>query len=520
MMIERMPAAASRDRAAVARALREIGRRLAQSGGDARYRARAYERAARSLERLPEDLGRVIAEGRLLQISGVGPALAAVITELYETGRSERLETLREEQPGEPPAAPARRRGDVLFAHADEEAQAVIDYAQSYRGTQAARTGGVRRALETVDAVEVVAAARDRAGLVRHLSGYAALESAATTKEDVSGTLADGTPVRVWVVTPSEAPLAQIRRSGSAAHVARLEALAVERGRRLTTRGLGSPKTEADVYGALGLPFIPPELREDAGEIEAAQQGRLPVRLLEETDVIGAVHCHTVASDGRHTLLQMARAAESRGFRYMTVTDHSPLAHYARGLTLDRLKAQWDEIAQVQEQVGIRLLRGSECDITREGELDWPDDVIAQLDVLIVSIHQRFKLDAAAMTARVRRALEHPAFKIWGHPFGRLVGRRPPIAVDFDAILDTLAGSRAAVEINGDPHRLDMEPALVRRAHARGLRFVVSTDAHSTGELRYVRYGTLMARRGWLTSDDVLNTLSADEFAQAVRPLS
>jgi DNA polymerase (family 10) len=139
--------------------------------------------------------------------------------------------------------------------------------------------------------------------------------------------------------------------------------------------------------------------------------------------------------------------------------------------------------------------------------------------VLIVSIHQRFKLDEDAMTARVTRALRHPAFKIWGHPFGRLVGRRPPIACRFDAVLDALAESRAAVEINGDPHRLDLEPPLVRQAHARGLRFVVSTDAHSTGELRNVRYGTLMARRGWLTRDDVLNTLPADEFARAVQPL-
>jgi DNA polymerase (family 10) len=518
MMIVRMPAAVKTDRVAIARALREIGQRLAQAGGDARYRARAYERAARSLERLPEDLGRVIAEGRLRQVPAIGPALAAVVTELYETGRSGRLETLRETQPGELPAPTRKRRGPLLFAHADDEAEALIGFAQSWGGTRAARTGGLRRATETVDSIEILAASRDRAGLAEHLASYPPLQAALATKEGVAGELADGTSVQIRITTPREEPLALVKHTGAPAHLARLETLAKERGLSLTTRALGTPKTEADVYGALGLPFIPPELREDAGEIEAAQEGRLPKRLLEEADVIGAVHCHTVASDGRHTLLQMARAAEARGFRYLTVTDHSPLAHYAHGLSVDRLKAQWDEIAQVQEQVGIRLLRGSECDITRDGGLDWPDDVIAEMDVLIVSIHQRFKLDSAAMTARVRRAIEHPAFKIWGHPFGRLVGRRPPIDIDFAAVLDTLAEARAAVEINGDPHRLDMEPALVRRAHARGLRFVVSTDAHATGELGYVRYGTLMARRGWLTAEDVLNTLPADEFRRAVRP--
>jgi DNA polymerase (family X) len=213
----------------------------------------------------------------------------------------------------------------------------------------------------------------------------------------------------------------------------------------------------------------------------------------------------------------MARAAEARGFRYLTVTDHSPSAFYANGLSVDRLKAQWDEIARVQEQVQIRLFRGTECDITRDGALDWPDAILEQLEVVIASVHERFKLDEAAMTARVVRAMRHPAFKIWGHPLGRLIGRRPPFACRIEEILDALAESRGAVEINGDPHRLDLEPRLIRLARARGLRFVVSTDAHSTGELGNVRYGALMARRGWLTREDVLNTRSAGDFMDLAR---
>jgi DNA polymerase (family 10) len=215
----------------------------------------------------------------------------------------------------------------------------------------------------------------------------------------------------------------------------------------------------------------------------------------------------------------MARAAEARGFQYMTVTDHSPTAFYAHGLDADRLRRQWDEIAQVQEKVAICLLRGSECDITRDGALDWPDEILEQLDVVIVSIHQRYKLDAAGMTKRVVRALEHPAFKIWGHPLGRLVARRPPIACDIEAILDVAARSRVAIEINGDPHRLDLPPALVRQARERGIPFVISTDAHSKAELENVRYGTLMARRGGVRRGEVLNTRGAEAFARAVKPI-
>jgi DNA polymerase (family X) len=235
--------------------------------------------------------------------------------------------------------------------------------------------------------------------------------------------------------------------------------------------------------------------------------------------VRGLVHCHTTWSDGRATLLEMARAAEALGAEYLTVTDHSGAAHYAGGLDGDRIRRQWDEIARVQEQVSIRLLRGSEADILEDGALDWPDDILEGLDVVIASIHSRFKMDEAQMTARLVRAMSWPVFKIWGHGTGRLLNERPPYAVRVEEVLDALARSRGAVEVNGDPQRLDLAPGHVRAARDRGIPVVLSVDAHSTGALRYLRYAVATARRGWVRRGDVLNTLPAGDFATRVRPV-
>jgi DNA polymerase (family 10) len=268
------------------------------------------------------------------------------------------------------------------------------------------------------------------------------------------------------------------------------------------------------------LPFIPPELREDAGEIEAATAGALPADLVTAGDLRGFVHCHTVFSDGQHTVEQMARAADALGAEYMTITDHSPAAAYAGGLTVDRLKAQWEEIARVQEKVAVRLLRGTESDILADGSLDYPDAILEQLDVVIASIHRRHRMDASQMTERLVRTMALPCFKIWGHALGRLILSRPPVECRVEEVLDAAAAGRAAVEINGDPRRLDLAPLWLRAARERSIRFVVSTDAHSMDELGNVRYGVAMARRGWVRRDEVLNTRSAGEFARAVAPAS
>jgi len=230
------------------------------------------------------------------------------------------------------------------------------------------------------------------------------------------------------------------------------------------------------------------------------------------------IHCHTTYSDGRDGIEAMARAAQALGMRYLTITDHSPTAYYARGVGLDRLRAQWDEIDRVQERVKIKIFKGTESDILADGALDYPDSFLERFDVIIASIHARHKMDSEQMTARLLRAMKLPFFKIWGHPLGRLIPSRPPFDCDMEKILDAIAASRCAVEVNGDPRRLDLEPRWIRAARSRGIKFVISTDAHSTESLNNLEYGVAMARRGWLGGGDVLNTLEADSFARAVHP--
>jgi histidinol phosphatase-like PHP family hydrolase len=300
-------------------------------------------------------------------------------------------------------------------------------------------------------------------------------------------------------VGPEDLGLALVFATGAPEHVALLVARAGARGVKLSPAA-----SEEDVYARLGLPFIPPELREGTDELELAERGALP-RLVTRDDLMGAVHCHTTYSDGVASVEAMAQGAEALGLRYITITDHSPAAHYANGLDAARLRQQWAEMARVQRGVGVKLLRGVECDILKDGSLDCAPELVEELDVVIASIHQRFKLDQAGMTRRVVTAMRQAPFKIWGHGLGRYVLSRPPIDCDVPAVLDAIAESRAAIELNGDPHRLDLEPRWVREAKKRGIAFVVSSDAHSVNGLRNADYGVDMARRAGLEADDVLN---------------
>jgi DNA polymerase (family 10) len=214
----------------------------------------------------------------------------------------------------------------------------------------------------------------------------------------------------------------------------------------------------------------------------------------------------------------MARAAEARGLAFLTITDHSRSATYARGLTIDRLRQQWREIAAVQARVAVRVLRGTESDILADGALDYPDEVLEKLDVVIASIHQRHRLDEEGMTRRLVAAMRKPVFKIWGHALGRLVLKRDPIPCRFDEVLEAITESPVAIEINGDPRRLDLDPDRVRLARKRGVRFVLSTDAHSVRELAHLEFAVGIARRARVRKAEVLNTLASEDFERAVRP--
>src|SRR5437660_12237447 len=557
------------DRLTIARALREMAGLLDASGQET-FKARAYARGAEVLERLDADLGELVARRRLTTLPGIGPALAAMITELYQAGRSQTLEDQRPRVPAvalELSRIPRLGLDKIAALHAtlgvktleDLEAACVAGRVRSVKGmgekserrileairrmrepeaqrvllpealaaadalriflakTSGAATaevaGELRRWEESVDEISLVVASDRPVDTMRDaLKAPVLAEVTSRDKAAFEGRLATGLPVRVHVAPRSSYATALLRATGSEAHVQHLEQLAAARGVRL------AGESEEAIYRRLGLPFIPPELREGEGEIEAAISGDLPADLVTAADLRGFVHCHTVFSDGQHTVEQMARAADALGMEYMTITDHSPSAAYAGGLTVDRLKAQWEEIARVQETVSVRLLRGTEPDILVDGSLDYPDAILERLDVVIASIHRRHRMDANQMTDRLVRTMALPCFKIWGHALGRLILSRPPVECRVEEVLDAAAPGRPAIETHGDPRRLDLAPRWLRAARERGLSFVVSTDAHSIAELGNVRYGVAMARRGWVRRGDVLNTRSAPEFARSVAP--
>jgi DNA polymerase (family 10) len=316
----------------------------------------------------------------------------------------------------------------------------------------------------------------------------------------------------VRAAPPARWGTALVRETGSREHVQALAARAADRGLVLDDL---EGDSEADLYARLGLPEVPPELREAEAAADWPAGG---AGLIELADIRGFVHCHTTASDGRHDLREMATGARERGMAYLTITDHSPSASYAGGLTPERLAEQAAEIAALRPGLGIDVLAGTESDIRADGTLDYAPEVLAGLDVIIASIHNRFKMDSAQMTERLVTAMGQPLFKIWGHGLGRILLRRDPVACDVERVLDAAAAGRAAIEVNGDPHRLDLPPRWLREARRRGLRFVISVDAHSIRDFEYLENGVRMARRAGIRKEEVLNTLPALAFRQSVRP--
>ncbi len=392
---------------------------------------------------------------------------------------------------------------------------------------QADLAGSARRWRETVGDLDIVVATRDPKATVEHFAAWppvADVEARGDTLCTVR--FGDGLQVDLRMVPPEDYATALHHFTGSKAHHVRLRGLARERGLTISEWGVARIDdgtklpidSERALYAALGMSYVPPEMREDEGEIELALAGTSFDDLVTAADIRGMVHCHSTYSDGVNTIADMARAADALGVEYLTITDHSPHAHYARGVEIDRLEAQWDEIDAVQEEVKVRLLKGTESDILQDGSLDYPDAILERMDVVIASVHERHRMDEDAMTNRIKAAMRHPMFKIWGHALGRLIGSRPPFACRVEEVLDVIAESRAAIEVNGDPHRLDLEPRWIREARKRNIPFTVSVDAHSARAFGYLRYGIGTARRGGLRRSEVLNTRSADDFAAAVRP--
>ena len=381
--------------------------------------------------------------------------------------------------------------------------------------------GSVRRYAETNGDIDIVAAGGPPEPVMEafvNAPGISEILARGGTKCSVR--LRDGLQADLRVVTEAQFATALHHFTGSKQHHVKLRGIARSKGLSISEYGLArldgsgslQPGSEEELYRILGLPLVPPELREDLGELELAEKEALP-DLVSLSDIRGFVHCHSTWSDGKASIEQMVRAAQALGAEFITITDHTSAAHYANGLNLDRLKAQWDEIAQVQERIPeVRILLGSEVDILEDGALDWPDAILEKLDVVICSVHQRFRLDEPRQTERIRRALTHPLCSIWGHPTGRYLGEREPMPARWEELIEVAAERGVTIECNGTPHRLDFSADLLKLARKHGAKVCLSVDAHSTSELENLHYAVGTARRGWTEKSRVVNARAAGAF--------
>lgn len=399
--------------------------------------------------------------------------------------------------------------------------------------------GSYRRRKETVGDIDLLVQAEEGwSEIMDHFTGFLSVErvvSAGETRGSV--VLRSGLEVDLRILPERSMGAALHYFTGSKEHSVALRQIAQRQGLRVNEWGVfrvpeadgdastnagedEGPEageriagaTEEDVFGALGLEWIPPVLRENRGEVAAASEGTLP-HLLELDDIRGDVHMHSTWSDGKQSVREMALACQERGYEYMAITDHSPVLAMVQGLTPEKAKRQWKEVDDLRAEFpDFGIFRGMEVDILRDGMLDMNDEILAGLDLVLISVHSLMDMDGPTMTDRVLRAMRHPSVDIVAHPTGRVLGRREPFALDLETILQAAVDLDVAVEVNANPHRLDLKDVHVHRARELGVRVAVSTDAHSTQRLDHMEYGVDQARRGWLEKENVLNTLPIDEF--------
>lgn len=539
------------------------------------FKIRAYRKAAVNILELSEDIEDAAARNELTEIPGVGKELADKIKEYVETGRMKEYEKLQEKIPLEttellriPGLGPKTlsllfselgvrnssdlekaldgpeilnfkgmgqkkiediRKGISLLRESKERRQlgvvlplgeslaAAVSRIPGTEGTILA--GSLRRMRETVKDIDVLTISDNPPEVVEAFTSLRPEKdvlASGGTKGSVI--LQDGIQADLRVVGPESYGAALLYFSGSKAHNVRLRGLAQKMGLKINEYGVFrgeemiAGETEAEIYRTLGLPFIPPELREDRGEIEAAMEGRLP-DLIELDDIKGDLHTHTTWSDGKASIAEMADAAEELGYEYIGISDHSPSQTIARGLPIERLLEKKKELAyEAGRRNNIKVLMGTEVDIKMDGTLDYPDEILRDLDVVVASVHSGFKMDRETMTNRIISAIKNPYVHAIGHPTGRLIGEREPYEVDIDLVIEAAAEYGKALEVNGSYPRLDLNDLHVRKAVDAGVRIIISTDAHSTAQLLFMRYGVGTARRGWVQKKDVLNALPFGEL--------
>jgi len=480
----------------------------------------------------------------LLKIQGLGPKGIRTLFEHYRVSTIDGLEKIcQEHKLQELPrmgakleekvlrsiAAYRQRAGRFLLSFAYSAADELVAFLKAIPGVETVTpAGSLRRGKETVGDLDLLVtgpgAETALEPFTKHPKVHEVLAQGAN-KASVKFGL-EGLQVDLRTLPKESYGSALQYFTGSKEHSIVLRSRAQKMGltlseyslSRVDTKEIVARETEEQIYEALGLQWIPPELRENQGEIEAAEAGKLP-NLVELGDIRGDLHMHTTETDGRATLEEMAAAARERGYEYIAITDHSKALAMANGLDEKRAIAFAHQVREMdQKGLGIRVFSGLECDIRRDGTMDLEDDALGELDFVIGSVHSYMNLEAAEMTDRLLRALECPHLRALGHPTGRILLNRDPYPFDFDAVAAVAARRNVYLEINASPERLDLTASLIRSAKARGAKFVVSTDAHHPKHLSNMRYGVLMARRGWLEAGDILNTLPVDKFARAIKP--
>ncbi len=545
------------------------------------FRVRAYRDAVRAIEGLPRSVAEMVDDGKdLSELSGVGQSIAEKIDEIARTGRLKQLDELEEQLPEElselltlPGLGPKRvnvlhnelgirgrndlaaaaeegnirqveglgpktekkileelqkrRDGEQRLRRTDVEeiAETLLDHLRQAEGVKKAIiAGSYRRRKETVGDLDILVTCKQGSPVMDRFVGYEDVEevvSQGKTRSTVR--LRFGLQVDLRVVAEVSYGAALHYFTGSKAHNIAVRRLGVGKGLKINEYGVFrgddriAGRSEKEVYDAVALAYVEPEMREDRGEIEAAKQNTLP-RLITRDDLRGDLHCHSKATDGRNTLREMADAARQRGYDYLAITEHSKRLTVTNGLDEKRLRQQIDQVDKLNDQLsGIRLLKGIECDILEDGSLDLDDDVLAELDVVVCSIHSKFDLPADKQTERVLRAMDNPSFNILAHPTGRMLGQRGSHGLDIEQTMEGALERGCFLEINAQPDRLDLSDVHCKMAKDLGLKLALSTDSHATESLDYAGYGIDQARRGWLEADDVINTRSWGELKKLLK---
>jgi DNA polymerase (family X) len=564
----------------VARLLNRLADLLEIEGANP-FRLRAYRNAARLVEELPHAVASMIESGAdLTELPGIGVDLAAKIATIVGTGRLPQLEEVEARIPAglmdltglaglgpkrihalhqalgitglqdlEQAARAGKVRGLEGFGEKTEtkilqeierraatpqrtrrvEAEAIaaplVQELKTIRGVgDVVIAGSYRRRKETVGDLDILVTCRKGTPVMDRFLAHGEVREVLSRGDTRSSVrLRSGLQIDLRVVPKASHGAALHYFTGSKEHNIAVRQRGVRRELKINEYGVFrgerrvAGRTEEEVYRAVGLPYIDPELREGRGEIEAAEAGRLP-RPIPIGAIRGDLHSHTTETDGRFSLEEMVRAARERGYQYLAITDHTKHLTVARGMDATRLARQIEAIDRLNAaQPGFRILKSAEIDILEDGSLDLPDDILRELDLRVCSVHYKFDLPRQRQTERILRAMDNPYFNILAHPTGRLIGQRPPYEVDLERIMDAALQRGCFLEVNAQPERLDLDDVHCRMAKERGLKVAVSTDAHSLRNLDAMRLGLDQARRGWLEPDDILNTRGWDELRALLR---